>query len=86
MKRLEYYVKLMSKNSISEYGFFPISDHGSGSWMQGSEKHWIPDPDPQHLQIGCVTKIMKKECACQDQEEEEEEGGMDLYSSRVQAV
>jgi hypothetical protein len=34
MKRLEYYVKLMSKNSISEYGFFPISDHGSGSWIR----------------------------------------------------
>jgi hypothetical protein len=88
MKRHESFVKLMSKNSISEYGFFPISDHDPDSGCRGQKStgsririHKLIST----CELGCVTQIMKKECACQDQEEEEE-GGMDLYSSHVQAV
>jgi hypothetical protein len=40
---------------LSEYGMIPVVHRGyiffsisSGSRIQGSKKHWIPDPDPQY--------------------------------------
>ncbi len=38
---------------------------GSGSWIQGSKKHRIPDPDPQHCFVICNTcfyDFLKKHC------------------------
>jgi hypothetical protein len=52
--------KIVKKLLKNGFGIRDLEKTYSGSRIQGSKRHRIPDPDPQHCRIQCFIDLKKK--------------------------